>query len=132
MISLFDYSLIKHSSENNNVVWVNDFYFIALKRNLDAKILYGQQDYDFDEGTMFFISPGQAFRIEASSDNSEKSGMILLVHPDFLWQMALAKSIKQYEFFGYFVREALFLSGKEEETILGVMQNIRQECQQNK
>ncbi|KEQ29132.1 helix-turn-helix domain-containing protein [Pedobacter antarcticus] len=131
LVSLFDYSLIKFSPENNDIVWVNDFYFIALKRNLDAKIIYGQQDYDFDEGTMFFISPGQAFRIESKNENAEKSGMILLVHPDFLWNMALAKTIKRHEFFGYSVREALFLSQKEEEIILGTMQNIRQECQQN-
>jgi len=58
LISLIDYRSIKHSADTNKVSWVNDFYLIALKKNIDGKFRYGQQDYDFDEGTMFFIAPG--------------------------------------------------------------------------
>jgi len=39
---------------------------------------------------------------------------MILIHPDFLWNTPLAKTIKQYEFFSYSVREALHLSEKEE------------------
>ena len=54
-----------------------------------------------------------------------------LVHPDFFWGTSLAKKIKKYEFFGYAVNEALFLSEKEEATINGIIENIRQECDTN-
>lgn len=132
LISLVDYSAIKNSPANNHISWIYDFYSIALKRNLNANIKYGQQDYDFDEGTMFFISPGQVFRIEVNQDvQTDKSGWILLIHPDFLWDMPLAKTIKGYEYFGYSVREALFLSEKEEAIISGVMKNIQQEYHVN-
>jgi len=53
------------------------------------------------------------------------------VHPDFLWNTPLAKSLKQYEYFDYSVHEALFLSEKEEITIIGLMQNIQQEYHSN-
>jgi len=43
---------------------VFDFYSISMKRDFNAKMKYGQQEYDFDEGTMFFIAPGQVFGIE--------------------------------------------------------------------
>jgi AraC-like DNA-binding protein len=56
---------------------------------------------------------------------------MLLVHPDFLWNTALAKTIKCYEFFDYSVNEALFLSEKEEDTIIGIMQNVQQEYHSN-
>lgn len=107
---------------------VFDFYSIALKRNFNAKIKYGQQEYDFDEGILFFISPGQVFRIEHNKDDAmNQSGWMLLIHPDFLWNTPLARTITQYEYFDYSVHEALFLSEKEETTIAGIMQSIQQE-----
>jgi AraC family transcriptional regulator, transcriptional activator of pobA len=111
---------------------VFDFYSIAVKRNFDAKMRYGQQQYDFDEGIMFFISPGQVFRIEVQKDSPrQQSGWMLLVHPDLLWNTALAKTIKRYGYFDYSVNEALHLSEKEEATIAGIMQNIEQEYRSN-
>ncbi len=56
---------------------------------------------------------------------------MLLVHPDFLWNTPLAKTIKQYEYFDYSVNEALFLSEKEETTIACIMQSIQQEYHSN-
>jgi len=132
LISLVNYESIKHSTENNQVNWVFDFYSIALKRNFNAKIKYGQQEYDFDEGIMFFISPGQVFGIEVDKELATRhSGWILLIHPDFLWNTPLAKTIKQYEYFDYSVHEALFLSDKEEATIAGIVQTIQQEYHSN-
>jgi len=131
MISVIDLSLIKKLAVGETSL-VFDFYSIALKRNFNAKIKYGQQQYDFDEGIMFFISPGQVFSINVEKDSFlQQSGWMLLVHPNFLWNTALAKTIKQYEFFDYSVHEALFMSEKEELTIAGIMQNIQQEYHSN-
>ncbi|GAB3804069.1 AraC family transcriptional regulator [Spirosoma humi] len=128
LISVIDYQSIVHSTDNNPLSWVLDFYLISLKRDFSAKLRYGQQEYDFDEGVLFFIAPGQVFRIEVEQvAASIKSGWILLIHPDFLWNTPLAKAIKEYEYFDYSVHEALFLSEKEETTITGLMQNIQQE-----
>jgi len=131
LISLIDYADMKHSSAINTVSWVFDFYFIALKKNMNGRFKYGQQEYDFDEGTLFFISPGQVFRIEVTGDAPDKSGWMLLVHPDFLWNFPLANTIKKYAYFSYSVNEALFLSEKEEITLSGIIQNIQQEYQAN-
>ena len=49
---------------------------------------YGQQEYDFGSGVMFFISPNQVFNVEAN-DYSNQSGWVLLIHPDFLWNTSL-------------------------------------------
>ena len=128
LISVVNYADVKLLSEYKDVSWVFDFYSISLKRNLNGKIKYGQKEYDFDEGVMFFIAPGQVFSIEAKSNASpDKSGWIMLVHPDFLWNTTLAKEIKQYEYFDYATSEALFLSKKEENIIAGIIENIKQE-----
>jgi AraC-like DNA-binding protein len=132
LISVVDYAEVQLDPAYTNHSWILDFYFISLKRNICGKIKYGQQAYDFDEGVMFFIAPGQVFRIERDPNGSpEKSGWMLLVHPDFLWKTALGKHIKDYEFFGYGVNEALFLSKKEEDTMMSIIEHIRQEYHAN-
>jgi|ERR1022692_63301 AraC-like DNA-binding protein len=132
LISVINLESIKHSPGNEPKSLVFDFYSISLKRNFNGKIKYGQQEYDFDEGVMFFISPGQVFGIEVNKDEElKRSGWLLLVHPDFLWNTLLAKTIKQYDYFDYSVNEALFLSEKEETTIISIMQNIQQEYHSN-
>ena len=132
LISIVDYADIQRPADMSEVNWVMDFYFISVKRGIGAKLKYGHQQYDFDEGVMFFIAPGQVFRIEPDeASNTERSGWVLLVHPDFLWNTALAKNIKQHAFFSYSVHEALFLSGKEEIILNGILINIRQEYNSN-
>ena len=128
LISVINLDAIEHAPGNEPISLVFDFYSISLKRDFNAKIKYGQQEYDFDEGIMFFISPGQVFGIEVKKGSTlKRSGWLLLIHPDFLWNTPLAKTIKQYDYFDYSVHEALFVSEKEELTITGIMQNIQQE-----
>lgn len=132
LITVIDFETIKRLPLGGPINLVFDFYSISLKRNFNARLKYGQQRYDFDEGVMFFMSPGQVFGIELNKDEELKhSGWMLLVHPDFLWNTPLAKTIKQYGYFDYSVNEALFLSEKEETTIIGLMQNIQQEYYSN-
>jgi len=119
-----------HSDEAISLVF--DFYSIAVKRIPNSKVKYGQQSYDFDEGVMFFIAPGQVFSIEMPKGSEMKrTGWVLLLHPDFLWGTPLAKKIKDYEYFSYSVHEALHLSPKEEKTIGDLMCTIEAEYHAN-
>lgn len=132
LISVVDYATITQLPENNQTSWVLDYYSISLKRSPNAKIKYGQQAYDFDSGVMFFMAPGQVFNITVEGNTAPKhSGWILLIHPDFLWNTPLARSIKKYEYFDYSVNEALFLSEKEEATVNAIIRNIYQEYHAN-
>lgn len=131
LVSVINLAEVNRLQAGENSI-ILDFYSIALKRNFNAKIKYGQQAYDFDEGIMFFISPGQLFRIEVEEDSFlNQSGWMLLIHPDFLWHTPLAKKIKQYEYFSYAVNEALYLSDKEETTIAAIMHNVEREYHAN-
>jgi len=132
LISVINFETITHLPNSESISLVFDFYSVSLKRNFNAKFKYGQQEYDFDEGIMFFMSPGQVFGLELEKGATLRhSGWMLLVHPDFLWNTPLAKTIKRYEYFNYWVHEALFLSEKEEGTIITLMQNIGQEYHSN-
>lgn len=130
LISVINLNSIKHLPGNRSVTMVDEFYSIALKRNFNGKMKYGQQQYDFDEGILFFISPGQVFSIEIKEE-IKHTGWLLLIHPDFFWNTSLARLVKKYDFFSYSVSEALHLSDKEETMLLGIMQNVEQEYHSN-
>lgn len=109
-----------------------DFYSISMKHMEQGRYHYGQQTSDFDEGVLFFMAPGQVFGMEVDKNMLKRpTGWMILVHPDFLWNTSLAKSIKQYEFFDYSVHEGLYLSEKEELLLTAIAQSIEQEYNAN-
>ena len=134
LISVINVGQIESLPDTEQTHFVFDFYMIALKRNFSAnvKVKYGQQPYDFNEGVMAFTAPGQVLSIELEQEPAfNHSGWLLLVHPDFLWHTPLAKTIQHYDYFGYSVNEALFLSEKEETIVTNLILTIEQEYQAN-
>lgn len=127
LISLIDYSLVEYQTEESEISWIQDLYFVGLKRDIQGKFRYGQLQYDFDEGLVSFVAPRQLVSLHINKPEVRPTGYILAFHPDFLWGTPLAKTIGRYDFFGYDVHEALFLSEKEEETLIGIFKNIEQE-----
>jgi AraC-like DNA-binding protein len=108
---------------------VLDFYIISVKRTRNVQVKYGQHPFDFNEGVLSFIAPGQVFSVAVADETraAAQSGWVVYLHPDFLWNTPLAKTIQQYDFWDYSLREALFLSGKEEAAILSLVFAIEQE-----
>lgn len=132
LISVLKFEDIKRQPSSGRHSLINNFYSIALKKTFNAQMKYGQQEYDFDDGVLAFIAPKQI--ISVVYDNNEEinhSGWLLLIHPDFLWNTPLAKKIKQYDYFGYNLHEALHLSEREEAMLAGIMQNIATEYHAN-
>ena len=132
LVSVLDLSKVTPYQGKEKVSVIFDFYIVSLKRtdNGSVKYSYGQQQYDFDEGILFFIAPNQVFSFEPDEDFSS-SGFVLLVHPDFLWGTPFANKIKEFDFFSYSVNEALFVSENEESTLNGFIQNIEKEYKSN-
>jgi AraC-like DNA-binding protein len=125
LISLVDYSNIRADTTELEKGMLFNFYKISYKKNFSGKVKYGQSYYDFDEGGLSFISPNQV--ITAIEGEADYGGYTLLIHPDFIRNYPLGKSIKNYGFFSYSVTEALYLSEKEKQVIIGLFQNIGQE-----
>jgi AraC family transcriptional regulator, transcriptional activator of pobA len=131
LISIVNLEQINITREAALGTYVLDFYCISIKRGINVKYKYGQQQYDFDEGVMYFMAPGQVFGVAVNNEPVIQSGWILLIHPDFIWNSHLGKIIRKYEFFDYAVNEALFLSEKEEEMITNMLRNIEHEYDSN-
>jgi AraC family transcriptional activator of pobA len=133
LISVINLDAVKRSGGKRSGNMIFDFYSISLKRHCNGKFKYGQQQYDFQDGIMYFMAPGQVFGriINDETKVSIISGWVLYIHPDFLWNTPLAKAIKGYEYFDYSVNEALSLTEKDEAIIVGIVQNIQMEYHAN-
>lgn len=131
LISVINFEDMAPVLESGKQSLMFDFYMISVKRDMNHKYRYGQQDYDFDEGVMFCMAPYQILSVIREEHGKNPSGWMMMIHPDFLWNTPMASAIKKYEFFDYSVNEALFLSEDEELKIQQITKNIKQEYQTN-
>ncbi|MEZ0541079.1 helix-turn-helix domain-containing protein [Fibrella sp. Tmos10] len=133
LISVLDVGTVPHRDDAEPDSMLMNFYSISVKRMHNVNVKYGQHSFDFNEGVLSFMSPNQVFSMTvANSDEAvEKSGWVVYIHPDFIWNTPLATTIKQYDFWDYSLHETLFLSAKEEAIIVGIILTIEQEYSAN-
>jgi AraC-like DNA-binding protein len=107
------------------------FYCIFLKEAICGDLKYGCNYYDYQEGTLVFIAPGQVVGIGNTPGNPHPKGWALLFHPDLIRGTSLGHNIKEYSFFSYETNEALHLSEKERQLILDCLNKIDHELHQS-
>lgn len=105
-------------------------YGIFLKDVVCGDIRYGRDYYDYQEGTLVFVGPGQAWDVEYETSNYQPHGHVLIFHPDLIHGTSLGKIMQDYKFFSYQMNEALHLSEKERQIVLDCFANIQFELQQ--
>ncbi len=111
--------------------YVFGFYQISLKSGISGSLSYGRNSYDFQEGTMVFMKPNQAIKIENNQEYQGASGWTLLFHPDLIRRSELGKLISSYSFFSYDTNEALHLSDDEKKALTELVAKIEKEYNQN-
>jgi AraC-like DNA-binding protein len=114
----------------NNIKMSTDFYSVFLKGGNCGEIRYGRNTYDYDEGTLVFIGPGQVVEILNDPDY-QPSGSGLLFHPDLLKGTSLGKKLSHYSFFSYELHEALHLSLKEQQIVKDLLSKLEYEIDQS-
>lgn len=106
---------------------VYGFYTIFLKEVKCGDLRYGRNYYDYQEGTLVFLAPGQVIGYENNGQTYQPKGWALLFHPDLLRGTSLGRNIAGYTFFSYEVNEALHLSEQERQVVLDCLLNIQSE-----
>jgi AraC family transcriptional activator of pobA len=101
-------------------------YAIFLKQVKCGDLKYGMKNYDYQEGTLMFIGPGQVFG-KNREEIYQPQGSALVFHPDLLHGTTLAKTMSEYSFFSYASNEALHLSDQEKKIILDCFAKIEYE-----
>lgn len=105
-----------------------EFYTVFLKKIHCGDLRYGLNNYDYEEGTLIFLAPGQVIG-QNSDDFYQPQGIALVFHPDLLIGTSLGKNIDDYRFFSYAVNEALHLSEQERNIIKDCFTKIEYELQ---
>ncbi|SEW36964.1 helix-turn-helix domain-containing protein [Chitinophaga arvensicola] len=127
LVSILDFSKAKKRTGSKMYF---DLYCIFLKDVKCGDLKYGRQYYDYQEGTLVFISPGQMIDVENKTDAYQPIGHGLVFHPDMLLGTSLGKAIGEHNFFNYHSNEALHLSTKERQLVLDLFSKIDTELQQ--
>lgn len=126
LVTVIDFSEISpiHHSLNRYEV-----YGIFVQQDNDLDLMYGCGKYDYKDGSLICVSPGQ---IGGKEDNGEKvsiGGWAILFHPDLIRGTQLEKDIRRYSFFDYSVNEALHLNEKELDIVVSILRRIKSETE---
>jgi AraC family transcriptional regulator, transcriptional activator of pobA len=105
------------------------FYTIFLKDVKCGDLMYGRHTYDYQEGTLVFLAPGQVAGVNTNGETYQPKGYALVFHPDLIHGTSLGKHIQNYTFFGYQSSEALHLSERERKIVLDCFSKIEYELE---
>jgi len=125
LVSVVDLSKVEWPKENVAKGIRYHFFAVFLKQGVNCTLRYGRQNYDYQDGTLVFIGPGQVVNISNVDHREKFSGYALLFHPDFLQGTNLGKQIDDYSFFSYELFEALHISQKERQIVLDCFEKIQ-------
>ena len=128
LVSIVDFSKAK---ERTGTRMTFGLYCIFPKEVKCGNLKYGCSYYDYQEGTLVFVSPGQVIDVENKVDYYQPMGHGLVFHPDLIKGTALAKSLDEYSFFSYSTNEALHLSKKERKIVFDCFSKIENELSQS-
>lgn len=105
------------------------FYTVFLKEVKCGDLVYGRHTYDYQEGTLVFLAPGQVAGMNSNGETYQPKGYALVFHPDLIHGTALGRHIQDYTFFGYQSFEALHLSSRERDIVLDCFAKIGYELE---
>lgn len=106
------------------------FYTIFLKDVKCGDLVYGRQTYDYQEGTLVFLAPGQVAGVNSKGETYQPKGYALIFDADLIHGTSLGRHIQDYTFFTYQSNEALHLSERERKIVLDCFSKIKYELEQ--
>lgn len=106
-----------------------NFYTVFLKGVKCGDLRYGCNYYDYEEGTLVFVAPGQIIGSNDDGELFQPSSLVLVFHPDMIKGTSLGRHIHEYSFFSYEIHEALHLSEAERKIITDCFDTINAELQ---
>lgn len=104
-------------------------YTVFLKDVKCGDLVYGRHTYDYQEGTLVFLAPGQVAGINSNGETYQPKGYALVFHPDLIHNTSLGRHIQDYTFFSYQSNEALHLSERERKIVLDCFSKIEYELE---
>lgn len=130
LIGIVDFSKIDFKQQGNIKMSLG-FYIVMQKNLCPGALRYGRNYYDFQDGTLFLLSPNQVTLLENPDETQDIYGWGLFFHPEFIRGTSLNTKMKDYSFFSYNLHEALHLSNKEKNKLKAIIDDIKSELEEN-
>jgi len=130
LITIVDFSKVDFTGYTNIKISTG-FYSIMHKNLCPGTMRYGRNYFDFQEGSLFFMSPNQVVSMEAPDVTKDVYGWGLFFHPELIRRTSLNTKMKDYHFFTYDLHEALHISEKEQTRLENIIEDIDAELNQN-
>lgn len=121
VIDFSEISPIRHSLNRYGV------YGVFVQEDNDLDLTYGCGRYDYKDGSLICVAPGQIGGKEDNGERASIGGWALLFHPDLIHGTQLEKEIRHYSFFDYSVNEALHMNEKEHDIVVAILKRIKSE-----
>jgi len=114
---------IRHSRTKFNV------YALFLRDDRLEELTYGMGNYNYDEGTLIAVSPGQIGGVEDNGEKFDIKGWALLFHPDLLRGTSVERKMDRFTYFSYHINEALQMTPDERKIFIKCLELIKEELE---
>lgn len=125
LITVINYSEVSPIRSSLNNYGVYGLFLQGNDEKLD--LIYGTGKYDYSEGTLICVAPGQLGGKEDNGEFVNLTGWAVLFHPDILHGTALEKDIRNFTFFDYRINEALHMTTEERDIMVSLMRELDRE-----
>lgn len=103
------------------------YYAVYLKGRKYSELHYGRTTYNYEEGALVFMAPGQVAGVEDDGVPHQMTTRVLMFHPDLLRGSYLQPLMRQYTYFSYNTNEALSPTEDEKQLIISCFERIENE-----
>lgn len=124
LVSVLDFEKLSPVRHTLNYYEV---YGLFMHTNLTIDLTYGRGKYDYANGTLICVAPGQVGGKEDNGELINLDGWALLFHPDLIRGTHVEQMIERCTFFEYRVNETLHTTDEEREMLTSLVRQIRDE-----
>ena len=124
LVSVIHYDELEHCRHSLNNY---DVYAIFIADEMLESLTYGRINYDLNRHALMCVAPGQIGGKTDTGEEIHTKGWALLFAPDLLHGTSLQSEMHRYSFFSYNINEALLLSDEQRQSIVQMLELIRQE-----
>lgn len=126
LVSVIHYDELEHCRHSLNSY---DVYAMFIGDEELENLSYGQLQYDLHRHALMCVSPGQIGGKTDVGEEIHTKGWALLFDTELLRNTELGRRMHGYTYFSYSVSEALLLTDEQRQSIVSLLELIRQELQ---
>ena len=124
LVSVIHYDELEHCRHSLNNY---DVYAMFIGDEELEDLSYGQLQYDLHRHALMCVAPGQIGGKTDTGEEIHTKGWALLFDSELLRHTELGRRMSGYTYFSYSVSEALLLTDVQRQTIVSLLEQVRQE-----